>query len=105
MFILGSPMSSSSNEKSSRAEIIFIMYVACVLFRSRKRDTRERDGTEKQWTEIETETKTVDNDMTRKNGEERSSTTTTSSTDDSLPKINPVKWTVISCISCIYTYI
>lgn len=57
---------------------------------------RERDATEKQWTEIETETnKPVDSDVMKKNGEEKSlSTTTTSSADESLPKVNPVKWTV-----------
>lgn len=33
--------------------------------------------------------------MVKKNGEEKSlSTTTTSSVDETLPKINPVKWTV-----------
>ncbi|EZA51225.1 hypothetical protein DMN91_012652 [Ooceraea biroi] len=69
-------------------------FCSSICAKSRKRETRDRDGTEKQWTEIETETKTVDNDMTKKNGEERSSTTTTSSTDESLPKVNPVKWTV-----------
>jgi len=71
---------------------------------------RERDVTEKQWTEIETETKTVDNDMTKKNGEEKSlTTTTTSSVDESLPKVNPVKWTVMKYIFIlkknIYIYI
>jgi len=67
------------------------------LVHSKKRETRDRDGTEKQWTEIETETnKTVDNDMAKKNGEEKSlSTTTASSADESLPKVNPIKWTVI----------
>lgn len=70
------------------------MKIMSYLICSKKRETR--DGTEKQWTEIETETKTVDNDIAKKNGEERSlSTTTTSSTDESLPKVNPVKWTVI----------
>ncbi|XP_043257079.1 polyhomeotic-proximal chromatin protein-like isoform X3 [Colletes gigas] len=63
--------------------------------KSKKREMRDRDGTEKQWTElIETESKNVDGDM-KKNGEEKLlSTTTTSSIDDTLPKINPVKWTV-----------
>lgn len=63
---------------------------------SRKRETRDRDDTEKQWTEIETETRMiVDNDTTKKNGEEKSlSTTTTSSADESVQKVNPVKWTV-----------
>lgn len=76
-----------------------------IVIYSKKRETRDRDGTEKQWTEIETETKTVDNDMTKKNGEERSlSTTTTSSVDESLPKVNPVKWTVIKYFN-IVTYI
>lgn len=69
--------------------------MSCLIC-SKKRETRDRDGMEKQWTEIETETKIVDNDVAKKNGEERSlSTTTTSSTDESLPKVNPVKWTVI----------
>lgn len=55
----------------------------------------DREGSEKQWTEIETEAKNVDVDMVKKNGEEKSlSTTTTSSVDETLPKINPVKWTV-----------
>lgn len=68
--------------------------MSCLIC-SKKRETRDRDGMEKQWTEIETETKTVDNDMVKKNGEERSSlSTTTSSADESLPKVNPVKWTV-----------
>lgn len=61
---------------------------------SKKREARDRDGTEKQWTEIETESKT-DGDI-KKNGEEKSlsSTTTSSSVDETLPKVNPVKWTV-----------
>lgn len=62
---------------------------------SKKREVRDREGTEKQWTEIETESKN-DGDM-KKNGEEKSlsaTTTTTSSVDDTLPKVNPVKWTV-----------
>lgn len=52
---------------------------------------------EKQWIESETEIKSLDNDhLVKKNGEDRSlSTTTTSSTDDLLPKVNPVKWTVM----------
>lgn len=49
---------------------------------------------EKQWTGSETEGKIID-DVT-KNGEERSlSTSTTSSVDEALPKVNPVKWTVM----------
>ncbi|PBC33398.1 transcription factor SPT20 homolog isoform X3 [Apis cerana] len=63
--------------------------------KSKKREVRDREGTEKQWTEIETESKN-DGDM-KKNGEEKSlsaTTTTTSSVDDTLPKVNPVKWTV-----------
>lgn len=56
---------------------------------------REREVTEKQWTEIETEIKTIDNDMTKTNGEEKSSITTTPSVEESLPKVNPVKWTVM----------
>lgn len=64
---------------------------------SKKRETREREVTvEKQWTEIETEIqKTVDSDMTKTNGEEKSSTTITPSVEESLPKVNPVKWTVM----------
>ncbi|XP_072753004.1 uncharacterized protein [Anoplolepis gracilipes] len=69
-------------------------FCSSMCAKSKKRETRDRDGMEKQWTEIETETKTLD-DMAKKNGEERSlSTTTTSSADESLPKVNPVKWTV-----------
>lgn len=66
---------------------------------------RDRDNKlENQWTGVETEPKTVDNDVTRKNGEEKSlSTSTTSSVDESLPKVNPVKWTVIK-IFPIYTH-
>lgn len=74
--------------------IIIISYES----NSKKRETRDRDGTEKQWTElIETESKNVDGDMMKKNGEEKllSTTTTTSSVDETLPKVNPVKWTVI----------
>lgn len=79
-----------------------LSYLIC----SKKRETRDRDGnTEKQWTEIETEIKTVDNDVAKKNGEERSlSMTTTSSADESLPKVNPVKWTVIRYFN-IFMYI
>ncbi|XP_029667471.1 polyhomeotic-like protein 2 isoform X1 [Formica exsecta] len=70
-------------------------FCSSMCAKSKKRETRDRDGMEKQWTEIETETKIVDNDVAKKNSEERSlSTTTTSSTDESLPKVNPVKWTV-----------
>ena len=80
----------SMNRTSSSKEKRFC---SSMCAKSKKRETR--DGTEKQWSEIETETKTVDNDIAKKNGEERSlSTTTTSSTDESLPKVNPVKWTV-----------
>lgn len=63
---------------------------------SKKREVRDRDGTEKQWTEIETDSKNIDGDLMKKNGEEKSlsTTTTTSSVDESLPKVNPVKWTV-----------
>jgi len=39
--------------------------------------------------------------MTKKNGEERSSMTT-SSTDDSVPKVNPVKWTVMNYFIYLY---
>lgn len=61
--------------------------------KSKKRE-RDRDGAEKQWTEIETDSKN-EGDVMKKNGEEKSlSTTTTSSIDDTLPKVNPVKWTV-----------
>lgn len=76
---------------------LFSNYICNFFFiHSKKRETRDRDGTEKQWTEIETETnKTVDNDMVKKNGEEKTlSTTTASSADESLPKVNPIKWTV-----------
>lgn len=61
---------------------------------SKKREVRDRDGTEKQWTDIETDSKN-EGDI-KKNGEEKSlsTTTTTSSIDETLPKINPVKWTV-----------
>lgn len=39
--------------------------------------------------------------MMKKNGEERSlSTTTMSSADESLPKVNPVKWTVMRFLRC-----
>lgn len=71
-------------------------FCSTMCAKSKKRETRDRDGVlEKQWNEIETETKTIDNDMAKKNGEERSlSTTTTPSIDESLPKVNPVKWTV-----------
>ena len=64
--------------------------------KSKKREVRDRDGTEKQWTEIETDSKNIDGDLMKKNGEEKSlsTTTTTSSVDESLPKVNPVKWTV-----------
>lgn len=33
--------------------------------------------------------------MAKKNGEEKSLSTTASSADESLPKVNPIKWTVI----------
>ncbi|XP_018407327.1 PREDICTED: polyhomeotic-like protein 2 isoform X1 [Cyphomyrmex costatus] len=70
-------------------------FCSSICAKSKKREARERDTAEKQWIEIETETKTIDNDVTKKNGDERSlSTTTTSSTDESLPKVNPIKWTV-----------
>lgn len=70
---------------------------------SKKRESRDRDNTlEKQWSEMEIETKTTDNDA-KKNGEERSlSASTTSSVDESLPKVNPVKWTVIKYIHMCY---
>lgn len=79
-------------------------YVIC----SKKRESRERDNKiEKQWTGMETESKTIDNDVTKKNGEERPlSTSTTSSVDESLPKVNPVKWTVIKFIfHSLYTHV
>lgn len=78
----------------------------CCSIHSRKRESRDRDNKiEKQWTGMEIETKTVDNDVTKKNGEERPlSTSTTSSVDESLPKVNPVKWTVMRTFS-IYIYI
>lgn len=72
------------------------------LIYSKKRETRDRDGTEKQWAEMETEIKVIDNDIAKKIGEERLSTTTTSSADESLPKVNPVKWTVIRYFYNIY---
>ena len=73
------------------------------LIYSKKREARERDVMEKQWIEIDTETKTVENDVTKKNGEDRSlSATTTSSIDESLPKVNPIKWTVMRCFYKIF---
>ncbi|EFN76859.1 Polyhomeotic-like protein 2 [Harpegnathos saltator] len=67
-------------------------FCSSLCAKSKKRETRDAK-LEKQWTE--TETKTADNDITKKNSEERPlSTSTTSSIDESLPKVNPVKWTV-----------
>lgn len=71
---------------------------------SKKRESRERDVMEKQWTEMEMESKTIDVENNKKNGEDKSlSTTTTSSVDESIPKVNPVKWTV--CIELVFLLI
>ncbi|XP_032683181.1 polyhomeotic-like protein 2 isoform X2 [Odontomachus brunneus] len=67
-------------------------FCSSLCAKGKKHESHDRDiKLEKQWT-VESENKTVDNDVTKKNGEERMSTT--SSIDESVPKVNPIKWTV-----------
>jgi hypothetical protein len=58
-----------------------------------------RDNGDKQWSEIEVDVK-IDNDSI-KNGDDKSMTGLPNNVtlDDSLPKINPVKWTVCICFN------
>lgn len=60
---------------------------------SKKRETRERDTTDKQWTEMDVDIKKNDNDSFKKILDEKLSVVSTP-TEETMPKINPVKWTV-----------
>lgn len=76
-----------------------IFHLFDFTFRSKRRETRDRESNEKQWTEMEIDSKKNDSDGSIKSIEEKSlSTTSTPTPEDPTPKIHPVKWTVRNSI-------
>lgn len=69
---------------------IDILLFFCYYF-SKRKENKDRDGNDKQWMESD-EMKKDDIEMAKKNGEDKN--LANAALDDSLPKINPVKWTV-----------
>lgn len=66
------------------------LIVILVFVIRKKKDIHLGD---KQWAEMEVDAK-HDNDAMKKNGEDKLLVVLPNSVDDSLPKINPVRWTV-----------
>ena len=73
----------------------FIINLICDFNRKKK---EIRESNEKQWTEMEVDMK--NDDIMKKNGEDKLLVNLPNNVmiDDSLPKINPVKWTVRTTI-------
>lgn len=66
-----------------------LIYFYFIFNCSKKRETRDREAADKQWTDMDVDTKKND-DGAKKNIEEKSVTPI----EDLTPKINPIKWTV-----------
>ncbi|OXU20022.1 hypothetical protein TSAR_004280 [Trichomalopsis sarcophagae] len=72
---------------------IVIINIGPLISSRKKKEFRE--GNDKQWNDMEVDAKN-DNDAIKKNGEDKSlaNLANNAAIEDSLPKVNPVKWTV-----------